>query len=213
MTGCLYQCIYCYSRRLAEGRLRHLPRYRNGFKPQLIEAELSKRFDKSSSPVFVSSMGDLFGEWVPASWIEKVLAVVRSWSQTQFMLLTKNPGRYQEFNLPPNVIAGATMESTYVEPGISKAPKCWERYVAMAQLRHPRKFVSIEPIMDFNSGDGPESLAGWLRDIGPEFVYLGYDNWGASLPEPSLDKVKALIEALRAFTEVRVKTLREAING
>ena len=210
VSGCLHSCSYCFGRKLAEGRLRHTPRYQGGFKPQLNDAELDKRF-KPGETVFVVSMGDLFGSWVPAYWIDAVLETCRASPEIRFLFLTKNPARYGAFlsSLPPLAYLGATIESTYVEPEISKAPRPWERYIALAQLNYPRKFVSIEPIMDFDPWDSPTGLVGWLRDIGPEFVYIGMDNHFSRLPEPTLEKTMSLIEALRAFTEVRVKTLRE----
>ncbi|RLG05024.1 MAG: hypothetical protein DRN65_07395, partial [Thaumarchaeota archaeon] len=46
--------------------------------------------------------------------------------------------------------------------------------------------------------------------VKPIFVYVGYDNYGHKLPEPTLDKTKQLIAKLSEFTEVRYKTLRKA---
>jgi len=47
----------------------------------------------------------------------------------------------------------------------------------------------------------------WMRDIKPEFVSIGANtNWKVKLPEPGPDKVKALIKALKKFTEVKIKS-------
>ena len=210
ISGCEHGCSYCFARKLAEGRLRHTARYKHGFGPAPNADELGKRF-KPGETVFVVSMGDLWGSWVPAYWIDAVLETCRASPETRFLFLTKNPARYGAFlgYLPPLAYLGATIESTYVEPEISKAPRCWERYIALAQLDYPRKFVSIEPIMDFNPGDGPTGFVGWIKDIGPEFVYIGADNHHCHLREPSLVKTLALIEALGKFTAVRLKTVRE----
>ena len=48
------------------------------------------------SRVFVSSMGDLFGEWVPDAWIEAVFASCKRAPQHTYLFLTKNPGRYMQ---------------------------------------------------------------------------------------------------------------------
>ncbi len=48
------------------------------------------------STVFVSSMGDLFGEWVPDIWIEDVFAACKRAPQHTYLFLTKNPKRYIE---------------------------------------------------------------------------------------------------------------------
>lgn len=44
--------------------------------------------------IFVCSMADLFGEWVPDEWIEEVFAACESAPQHRYLFLTKNPSRY-----------------------------------------------------------------------------------------------------------------------
>ena len=44
VTGRLHDCTYCWARHLALTKLRHTPRYREGFKPRLNQEELRKRF-------------------------------------------------------------------------------------------------------------------------------------------------------------------------
>ena len=214
VTGCEHNCSYCWARKLAEGRLRHLPRYRNGFSPTIHWRDIysldSQRCRFKKGLIFVTDMGDLFGSWVDKIWIKEVLTVIRGSPGATFLLLTKNPARYQEFvPLPPNVIAGATIETNRLQYHYSTAPPVNERYEALYRLEHPRKFVSIEPIVDFNLGP----FASWIQGIAPEVVYVGMDNHDNHLPEPSLVKVTDLIGCLREFTEVRVKSLREAWNG
>ena len=51
------------------------------------------------SKIFVSSMGDLFGEWVPDSWIETVFEAAEKAPQHTYLFLTKNPSRYLEMAL------------------------------------------------------------------------------------------------------------------
>jgi len=70
----------------------------------------------------------------------------------------------------------------------------------MMQIQLP-KMVSIEPIMDFDL----DVMVDWMRQIKPEFISIGADSKGHKLPEPSTDKVQALIEALKEFTSVRCK--------
>ena len=61
--------------------------------------------------------------------------------------------------------------------------------------------VSIEPIMDFDL----EVMVKWMQEIKPEFVSIGADSGNNHLPEPTPEKVKALIEALQEFTFVKIK--------
>jgi protein gp37 len=205
VIGCLHNCQYCWARALTETRLRNIEKYRDGFKPKLVDYELKKRFHRKF--VFVSDMGDLFGDWVPKEWIVKVLEAIRNSPRSYFLFLTKNPRRYMEFidMYPGNVVLGATIE-TNREYEVSRAPAHIERYKSMAELPLKNKLISIEPVMDFDL----ETFTQWIKDINPAIVYVGYDNYNNRLPEPSLDKTKQLIEKLKSFTRVRIKTLRES---
>jgi len=171
VRGCLHQCVYCYARRVAR-------RFGWSFEPELREGQLGRRF--RGGTVFVCSMGDLFGEWVPSEWIRRVLAQARESLNVVFFFETKNPARYREFldEFPPNAILSTTIESNR-DYGLSRAPPPEVRYEAMRELDWPRKHVSIEPVVDFDPGP----LLGWLRAIGPELVSVGYDNWNSGLPE------------------------------
>jgi len=205
VVGCLHYCSYCWARRLVEMRLKNMEKYRDGFKPKMIEKELCRRFRKKY--VFVVDMGDLFGDWVPSEWILKVIKAVKNSPSSYFLFLTKNPKRYMEFLdlYPGNVVLGATIETNRDYP-VSKAPPTTERYNFMKKLPFENKIVSIEPIMDFDL----EPFVGWIRDINPVMVHVGYDNYHNNLVEPSLAKVNELIQHLSAFTKVKLLTLRES---
>jgi hypothetical protein len=79
------------------------------------------------------------------------------------------------------------------------------------QITHiPKRFISIEPILDFDLDEFLEAI----DDITPEFgVAIGYDNYNHHLPEPTLEKTMALIKGLEdAGIKVYRKTLRKAWN-
>lgn len=48
--------------------------------------------------IFVCSMADLFGAWVPTKWILEVLDACLAAPQHNYLFLTKNPRRYTELN-------------------------------------------------------------------------------------------------------------------
>lgn len=48
--------------------------------------------------IFVCSMADLFGAWVPTKWIVEVLDACLAAPQHNYLFLTKNPRRYTELN-------------------------------------------------------------------------------------------------------------------
>ena len=49
--------------------------------------------------IFVCSMADLFGEWVPDSWIKEVFAACERAPQHRYLFLTKNPERYTDLEV------------------------------------------------------------------------------------------------------------------
>ncbi len=210
VIGCLHNCLYCWARRYA-ARLSKMgvePYASRGFQPTFIAERLRRRFSKNSF-IFVSDMGDLFGEWVPDRWISRVLDKVRMTPQTLFLLLTKNPQRYLELgDLPDNVVLGATIESNRDYPSLSNAPPQSQRIEAMKKIEHDHKAIVVEPILDFDL----EEFTRDVKELSPSFIYIGYDNYGFNLPEPPLQKTSQLIQRMLEFTDVRLGTIREAWN-
>jgi protein gp37 len=211
VTGCLHGCVYCWARELACTKLKNSHRYKEGFQPRINEAEFLVKF-KERDFVFVSDMGDLFGDAVPGGWILKVLEHAARFPKAFFLFLTKNPGRYEEFlsQMPYNAILGTTIETnrdkTYIEFTSSQAPKPSLRYEAMKKLEWDKKFISIEPIMDFDFG----VMLKWIEEIFPFLVYIGYDNYNHELPEPTLNKTMQLLDEVSTITLAVKKTFRQA---
>lgn len=66
-----------------------------GFDPVLHTYRLSMPVQKKKPAViFVVSMGDLFGDWVPDEWIERVFEATKAAPWHTYLFLTKNPERY-----------------------------------------------------------------------------------------------------------------------
>jgi len=212
VRGCRHACYMpkgCFAYQLATGRLKNSPRYKHGFEPRLWPDEFDKTFGRNHM-IFVCDMADLFGDWVPAEWIEETLYIAGAVGyKNEFLFLTKNPKRYSGFIglVPENATLGVTIETNrnIRSMGLTKAPEPIERYDWMKVLPWPKKFVAVEPIMDFDL----EILVKMIKDIEPKAVAVGYDNWNCGLPEPELSKTMKLIEELEKFTEVWRKSLRE----
>lgn len=64
------------------------------FLPTLHRYRMNDLKDKAARTVFVCSMADLFGKWVPTRWIVEVLDACRAAPQHRYLFLTKNPARY-----------------------------------------------------------------------------------------------------------------------
>lgn len=198
-VGCRFDCVYCSAKKLAKGRLKRFPQYAGGFEPKLVENLLRKTFPDGSW-VFVGYMGDI--SFAPRDIIENILAIIQGQPQVKFLFCTKNPAVYSSwrFMYPSNLYLGATIETNY-DYQVSKAPAPVRRYEAMVQLEWPKKFISIEPIMDFHLA----TMARWMAAIHPAIIEVGADNYGNKLVEPHGSvpeqkapwKVKWLLDLLR----------------
>lgn len=159
VTGCNHVCKYCYARDIAN----HYPQaFPNGFKPTFHEDRLDAPKNTNiptgnvpgSRNVFVCSMADLFGEWVPQEWIDKVLDSCRNAPQWTFIFLTKNPKRLTEINWPNNAWIGTTVDcQKRVDEAVS----------AFKQLKNKNvKFVSCEPLQEEVSFSGGLQYFDWV---------------------------------------------------
>jgi protein gp37 len=143
VTGCLHNCPYCYARDIAERF------YTQKFEPSLVPTMLSAplnqmppkeaALDLGWKNIFTCSMADLFGNWVPAEWIEAVFAVMREAPQWNFLLLTKFPQRLKEFKFPENAWPGTSIDLQARVPNAEKA---------MREVDAAVKWVSIEPLIE-----------------------------------------------------------------
>jgi len=215
-VGCRHECVYCKPSFQAQmKRQLHNCKKCYIYEPHAHLERLQKAPPKTRKGefIFFPSSGDVafasLTEW------NKAIAYMEKYSDRTFLVQSKNPC-FELFEFPDNVILGTTIETDLIEfqipnckyttyEQISKAPIPYWRAVGMQQLEHKRKFVTIEPILDFG-----EFLIDIIEQIGPEFVYVGYDNHKCFLPEPRLEDTLKLIDELKKFTEVRVKTLRKA---
>lgn len=115
--------------------------YPFGFQPTL-HLHLLNQPSKWKKPkrIFVCSMADLFGDWVPDQWIEAVFDVCRQNPQHQYLFLTKNPDRYYQLGAGGKLPTKADMPhlwfgTTITNPG--------DKYFIST---FHNTFLSIEPI-------------------------------------------------------------------
>lgn len=166
VTGCLHGCKYCYARGIANRFKGYEPeeslhefnspvfaRRRNdegewnkeykcaypyGFDPTLHRYRLNDYIGKKGRNIFVCSMADLFGSWVPNRWIEEVFNACEKAPQHNYLFLTKNPKRYEELldrYMPDNMWFGWSQ----TEPMGDK--------VVFSTHHSVNTFVSIEPLL------------------------------------------------------------------
>lgn len=194
---CLHKCNYCY---MKKGRAAGLKKYQG--EARIIEKEMKTNLG-SGNYIFVGSATDIFGEWVSNKIIRRVLDYCKRFNN-KYLFQSKNPGRFRFFNgcFPENAILGTTIE-TNIFYNINNAPSSMDRayWLEVMQELGYKTTVSIEPIMDFNTGIFSEMI----RNIKPEFVSIGADSKNCNLPEPSSKKIGELIDELAEFTIVKIK--------
>lgn len=146
VTGCEFGCDYCYGRRMVNENPSMEKYYPNGYDPTYHPERLNQPLEvKKPSKIFVVDMGDLFGDWVSAEWIQSVIDITNQAPQHIFQFLTKNPKRYAEFIFPSNCWLGTTID--YANEG-------YERLLdltgSISVLRNPHclRFGSFEPLME-----------------------------------------------------------------
>lgn len=69
---------------------------------------------KTPSRIFMDSMSDLMGNWVPEEQIYKVFDACRRAHWHSFQLLTKNAPRLLKFDIPKNVWVGVSAPPTFM---------------------------------------------------------------------------------------------------
>lgn len=114
---------------------------------------------KKPRNIFVCSMADLFGDWVPDEWIEQVFEACEAAPQHKYMFLTKNGKRYLELarkGIMPdadNFWYGCSV--TRPDAPFFFSNKC-------------KTFASIEPILE------PFDWVPGLKHIGlPDWIIVG----------------------------------------
>ena len=207
VTGWRHECEYCYAQRIAErfggsgehGKLMVLDEpkmrmqksgkvavdtYPYSFAPTLHRYRLDEPYQRRGQNIFVCSMADLFGEWVPDEWIEEVMNACLLSPQHRYLFLTKNPSRYMRL-----AEAGKLPERDNFWYGSSTptpdAPFWWSE-------RH-NTFVSVEPMMEEfpSAGDCPVKKVGWV-------IMGAMTGPGSKAHQPKKEWVEELVEDAQA---------------
>lgn len=148
VTGCNHGCPYCYARVIATSG-RTAGAFPNGFAPTLCPSRLSApRFTKIPKEaetdsrwrnVFVCSMADLFGRWVPAEWVDAVIREARNAPDWNFLCLTKFPKRMAEFDMPANMWMGTSVD---LQARVAAAE------AGFARVNSEVRWLSVEPMLE-----------------------------------------------------------------
>jgi protein gp37 len=163
---CLHACEYCYQR--------------FGFQEQITfnEKELLIIENRGkASTIFMGSMHDIFGDWIPNAWINRILQTAKDCPQHTFLFLSKNPVRVSDFEFPENCWVGVTDDCKESDTYPLNSFQEW--------ITDTRQFVSFDPLI------GP---LGTFIPTGVEQVIIGAMT-GAKVVKPERKWVEEIIEA------------------
>lgn len=190
ISGCLHGCEYCYARDIAHRfdggkKLKYGTRtvldepviidgkkaaYPYGFIPTFHRYRLNDYIGKKGRNIFVCSMADLFGKWVPDDWKIEVLDACKKAPQHNYIFLTKDPigysiwptKKYPKFDdihaYTENMWLGVTytgterLEGHYQEWEIGNGLTTWSNFWYLWRMSgailptKAHKFISIEPL-------------------------------------------------------------------
>jgi len=202
--GCFHGCTWqmpdgsiteCYAKTIAE---RFTSGYPKGFehhywRPHNLDAPLKV---KQPAGIFVGSMADLFGHWVPEEQIQQVLDVMKGAHWHTFQTLSKFPIRLPNFGrFPDNVWVGVSLPAGHLmsETGGARALKSYLKH--MKSIKATVRFMSIEPLWF----DVAPVFEEWLKieeRLPFEWAIIGAASNGSRVFQPEVDWTGRLIQVL-----------------
>jgi len=187
VTGCEHGCKFCYAREIANSQ-RMADVYPFQFAPAFHEYRLEapkltpckQSDDPTEGRVFVCSMADLFGKWVPDKWISDVFKACSETPCWEYLFLTKWPKRYSMLATLPKAWFGASiikqgdvqrvtrdMTAFDVHPGIT-------RWVSLEPMLEPITFSDLSwcDLMVIGSQTSTTQPEGYVPAFAPKFEWV-----------------------------------------
>lgn len=204
--GCQHQCRWtmpdgsvaiCYAELVAERVAQQA--YTEGFAAHYWRPNLLKEpamVDKPSR-IFLDSMADLFGAWVPAEQVQSVLDVASLAHWHTFQSLTKNAPRLLKFDLPANVWAGVSSPPDFfLGHQLSREQQERMLHRSLAVLSHKAQtnttWMSFEPL----SWDVSSIVAQYPSAL--KWAVIGAASNGPKVYQADEQVVRALLDVLDA---------------
>jgi protein gp37 len=187
ITGCHHGCEYCYARDIAlseKMKSVYITGFEPTFHPERLQAPANTTarniYGQKDKNVFVCSMADLFGKWVPLGWIQQVMDAMIANPQWTYLCLTKFPQRLKEINdlyggFPDHVWVGTSIDN---QARVGLAERCFKEIDAKV------KWLSCEPLIvplrfeDLSGFDwvviGGQSAQNGLPSFTPPLEWVGH---------------------------------------
>lgn len=209
VTGCPHQCRWvmpdgtvaeCYAETIAG---KYSKSYPDGFDAHYwyrsaLDAPL--KHDKPLK-IFVGSMSDVFSKQVPEHQIHEMLDVMRRTPQHTYQMLTKNPIRSLQFDLPNNVWLGASMPPDQMHGKTlthqKKVNMLHKMLGQLSDVRVPIRWMSFEPL----SWDVAPIISEYPNVI--QWAVIGAASKGRRKYAPNVTHFNGLLDVL-TFDEVPV---------
>ena len=191
---CPHGCVYCYVKKW-------------GSQPDLHFDERELKTDLGyGNTIFVGSSCDMFAEGIDPKWVIRTLMHCENYKNSYF-LQTKNPKAFELYGVGITSLHDfalcITMETNrWYKDVMVNAPDPVERAMRFYEIPVRQKYITIEPIMDFDM----DMFIRYIKINRPLQVNIGANTSNVAIPEPSKDKVLALISELETFTIVHQKS-------
>lgn len=135
-----------------DGRMQPYPM---AFLPTFHKYRLDEpKLKTKSQKIFVGSMTDLFGEWVPDEWIKEVYDKCKKADHHTYLFLSKNPKRYKLINRNELDYRCNMWFGTSATESKSFLKNSCELFTATTYSKNvsANRFISIEPLLEEVNG-------------------------------------------------------------
>jgi protein gp37 len=151
---------------------------------------------KEPQTVFIGSMTDLFGEWIPDEWIEAVFDACAAAPWHTYMFLTKNPqgmAGWMERNAKASCGFANSFGLDCDKPYYGATATCGADLGRILELpRCVNKFVSVEPLL----GPIPWDLMKYaVTNQSPAVVIIGAETGSRNKAAPLAEWVDEIVDA------------------
>lgn len=184
VTGCEHGCRFCYAREIAHSD-RMSSVYPFKFQPAFHEYRLAapantplpKSDDEREGRVFVCSMADLFGKWVPNDWIKAVFDACMAAPDWEYLFLTKWPARYKQIILPKAWYGASVIQQSDVSR-IERSMQSFDtdgiKWLSCEPLLTPLKFSDLSwcNLIVIGGQTATSQPDGFVPEIAPDMDWV-----------------------------------------
>jgi DNA repair photolyase len=198
---CYHNCSYCYVKSM-------MKRFKKIQPPVYFDEKEIESGMKEGNFIFVGSSNDMFAKNISNEWLFSAFDYLATFEGNRYFFQTKNPKRLLNFNDIlgynfKNSCVCITLETNrYYPEYMGRSPKPIDRVESFSKFSALDKYITIEPIMDFDLKEFVEMI----KSCRPVQVNIGADSGHNNLPEPSKEKVLELISELQKFKKIHNKS-------